>query len=351
MDRHHFGLIKDNFGGGAINTTVIIILAVVALSLVLLFVWGWYMKKLQREAEANRIPTYWIVAKDKMLRLLERALANRSKVELRFVTGSNDGRFINCSLEQYDDSTIILGIDTMEGLSKKWINRDIQGFFSVPAEEKDAPPQFFVFRSTLTDIRQDKRGSIHIAVQMPQRFEWTQKRSFLRLDPPSRLYRNIALWPEKLNDKKHPHPNIRLWGEPAVDASGPPFEEARIVNISGGGVRLLFTSSVIRKGVLPEFNKGTMVFVRLDLVRIDHDDTGEVADESIERYHLHGRVQNTYDDPIDGTREVGLAFVRFATPREKNPDFVEWSQPQTDGIHAVEQWVFHTHMDMHRDRG
>jgi hypothetical protein len=122
----------------------------------------------------------------------------------------------------------------------------------------------FIFETIVSALEQpsDSTSNGTIVLQVPDRIEMVQRRSYFRVNVPSSLKVNVMLWHRRCTDEmpqmcasaeqtesEAQNPNVRR----------PPecYWQGKLVDISAGGLQI-----VVDKGQKPEFKKGQFIGLR-----------------------------------------------------------------------------------------
>lgn len=204
-------------------------------------------------------------------------------------------------------------------VSDAWHNSPIEGFFQI---EQEGTPVFFVFESTIRNIKPDDSGVI-LDIPEPNYLRVEKKRHFPRVRPDASSILMIALWPVSPG-KRLPRKNAEL-GHPAMSwKTGQKDTNIKIENISASGIALGLSGDVPIDTTKGRQIAGVIVY------RQDAQ-----PDKIV--FLFTGEVMNIRKE--EQTTAIGLEFTNWAVQKTGESE-IHWSHSSPwRGVKPVHQWV------------
>jgi hypothetical protein len=348
LDRQFLETFKNSFFDVSLSSEAFLFLIGLLFFLVVASTAGILFNKLFRHRKSP-FPSNWIVDSKRIRKILENALGERSKLELRFsrddLTG---GRFISGTLSEIGSHTISMELSDLVDVSNAWIGRKLETFFKVSSSKKKdtstgkKDANFFTFTSEILEVKKTSKEYVAVTITFPPSLEMKQKRTHLRLDPPSRFIYGLRVWPEQRTSSGKVNSNISTWKEPLLELTPDVNDKIILQNISAGGLRLEIQPDWQKEGT-DIFELGKRFMICLDLF----NPTANNAD----RHYLYTTVRNRFEDFTTRRLEVGLKFLASGFPSISNPDELRWIVTKDDGVEAIDNWVFRRHLELYRNTG
>ncbi|EPR42350.1 type IV pilus assembly PilZ [Desulfovibrio sp. X2] len=354
MDYQFLHQIQSAFFGNNVTPNMMAMLGTVLMAMFLAMVAGWLLNR-WLDRRRGTIPLNWIVGRARIQELIQSAFDQRARFDMLLEHNAARSRFIPCELIEIGAETLAVELSASVRLSQEWLGRRADVFFKV--KTRDMPqPQYFGFTSEIVAIGLSEHGNSLATMEFPEKVEARQKRSHLRIEPPSGLVHGLLLWPEPEASGASAASDMRGWGEPVVtyspphasgDGNGegaPAAHDVRMVNISGGGLRFEIPPAAMESRRPTSFTLGERFVLCLDLY--------DPRDKDIKRSILRAKVRNIYDGKAEHGLEVGLEFLAEGRKDAEAPDIVHWHGLAGDsGVEAIDNWVFRRHLEMHREKG
>ncbi len=330
--------VKGGFQGVGINQETLINAGAVIFAVFVLFFLGKGVNLLLAKIRPRDIPDNWIIGKKRILSLLQLAMDDRSKFELRFLPSSPSRKSTYCSLESIEKDNLALEVSSNIKATRHWISRNAEIYFKISQKDKAI---FYRFEASILGIRNLSNGIIHVLISVPDLVELQQKRAFLRVKPPSEYLMGCAIWqPKSLPNEKQT--NVKTWGMPLLYYTPEKGSNPIVVeNLSAGGIRLGFQREA--RAMLTE----DLVIGAPFLLMVD------IFDPEVQRkrrFWLHAKLKNLYEDFTSRNIELGLQFVRWGRPKNDGSSQLEWVEISSEGIELLASWVMRRHLEMFRSK-
>ncbi|MFW5487601.1 MAG: hypothetical protein ACNI3A_04150 [Desulfovibrio sp.] len=349
MDRQFLETFKNTFFNYSFSSDAALFLLGLLLFLLTAVLAGVLFNKFFRHKE-SRLPTNLIVDRQRIDKILNNALQERAKLELRFAhEDPAGGRFISGAFVEIGKEAVVLELSDLVDVSSSWIGRKIEAFFKVSSpragrkKSKHKGATFFTFTVEILGIKKTSEEYVAVTVAFPHSIEAKQKRTHLRLDPPSSLIYGVNLWKESRTAMGKVNSNISTWEAPLLVMDQDVRDTMTLQNISAGGIRL-----EIQPGWQKEdtdiFELGKRFIVRLDLFN--------PTENNVDRHYLYTVVRNKYEDFTTHKLEVGLKFLATGYPSAEDPDILHWEVAKGEnGVETIDNWVFKRHLELYRNTG
>ncbi len=335
MDDSFLQDIVNNFGGLRFSGAPAILALVVLAGAVLLLALGFYLLGKRAREAATRPPPSWILDSKRIKAILDEALVKRARVDVGFYDPSRRRKAMPCSILKVDMNALSLEPPARLKLGQSWIGRLVSCFFGVPTEE-GKKRAFYNFTAEIKGVKRRKDGSAVVQLAFPDKLVMGQKRQFLRMSPTSNLTPEFFIWPMSRENEDA----LGDYLDRGPAAANPREDvEHRVVNISGGGLRVESRLETKEARELYDFDLGRSYLVGLGLAG---------AGFGVERYGFSAKVINMFDDFKNV--EVGLQFqARYL--RECDVQGRPLSRPLDEADEEIEQWVITQNLRMFREKG
>lgn len=348
MDRQFLETFKNTFFNYSFSSDAVLFLLGLLIFLLTAALAGVLFNKFLRRKE-NRLPTNWVVDPRRINEILNNALEERAKLELRFAHEDPiGGRFISGAFVEIGKQAVVLELSDLVDVSSSWIGRKLEAFFKVSSPRSERKKEhkgatFFTFTAEILGVKKTSKEYVAVTVAFPASMEAKQKRTHLRLDPPSSLIYGVNLWRESRTDQGKVNSNISTWEPPLLIMDQDVRDVMILQNISAGGIRL-----EIQPGWQKEdtdiFDLGNRFIVRLDLFN--------PTENNVDRHYLYTVVRNKFEDFTTHRLEVGLKFLATGYPSVEDPDILHWSVAKDgNGVETIDNWVFKRHLELYRNTG
>ncbi len=341
VDRAFLEQIKTTFLSDHLPHNVIVFLGVLVLVLAVIIIAALVIRAGRRRA-AGREVTRRIDEPLRIERILRQALNRRVRLEIRFRRSEGQAPFISANITDLSAERIELELAGHVVPTTDWRGRQVEAFFRL--ERQGGRPEFHAFEARILDVRQTPAGYAVLGISLPAQIESRQKRMHLRFELPPDLPHGLVAWPE-LNDAEGRLSSVPGgWGPPALSLVSERHHTGRLIDVSGGGLKLELPSPVAGSMALPGLARGSRLIIRLDL---NEPQSGEM-----ERHFLHAVVQHLLEDFASKRRSVGLRFLSYGRRQAETPDRVFWIRIESyRGVESIDNWVFKRHLELYRDKG
>lgn len=322
---------------GELFAYIIIVFALVGA----VFLLAKMLEPLYSKMRLKGLPAYWVVRKKDILNILQYAVAERSKFEMKFLPSEYARPVAVCTLLEIKPSGLTFEVGSGASVTKRWLDRSAEFYFRIKGDNKQHI--YYRLTSTVVGVKKLPNDLNTIITEFPDKLELQQKRSFLRLEPPAQYLLGLAVW----HDKGSPKPaEVNRWGRPHLlhqpDRAANPV---MVEDVSAGGMRLLITRSALKNSNL-SLSIADRLYIVLDLY------DPEVSRKR--RFWLQSRVQHVYEDFETRNAEYGLQFIAWGRPRKEEEDgvvSVDWREIEQDGIELLGSWIMKRHLELYRDKG
>lgn len=341
-DRGFLEGVKGSFRTVGFDWDIINALLLVFGLVAVLYLLGRAFNEIRARLRNRDIPAHWIVKKPEIRRILQQALDQRSKFEMKFLPSDYARPVAVCSLIDFDDASLSFEIGRDVQATKRWMEKTAEFFFSLRGPKKNQI--FYRFTGPIVGIKRLPDNVSSLLIAYPDKIELQQKRAFLRLEPPPQYLLGCALW----LDKGQPMPeNVKKWGRPKLMLQpGKAANPLSVQDISAGGLRLLLTRSAI-KTLGTELGIANNLYLMLDLY------DPEVARKR--RFWLQCRIQHVFEDFESRDVEYGAQFMasgRLSKQDEEGNELsIKWTPVEEDGVELLGGWVMKRHLELYRDKG
>ncbi len=336
--------VKSGFDTLGLDPRMLFYILLVLVAAGVFYLLAWLLDMARRRRRSAQLPAYMIGEKQKISQVLQQAIDERSKFEMRFLPSDYTRPVALCTLLEFDAASLNFDLDPGVQLSKQWKERLTEFYFRIKGNKKQHI--YYRFASHIKDVQRVSQSRNTLRVAFPDSLELQQKRAHLRLEPPNQYLLGIAVWREP----SEPLPaDVRQWGRPHLRFK-PGIAESSVAleDLSAGGVRMLVTREALKKSKL-DVSVGQRLYLMLDLY--------DPEASRKRRFLLLCRVQHVYEDFETRNVEWGLQFVsngRLKMEQNQNEDAcpeVEWKPVDQEGVEALGSWVMKRHLELYRDKG
>jgi len=281
------------------------------------------------------VPAHWIVSPTAIRDLLNKAIEQRSKFEMKFLPVEPGRPHTYCFLDSIEATSLVFELPAHVQPSKRWIDRPVDFIFKL----SDDKLSFFRFPAAIVGARRSESRLPTLQVVFPEKLEMQQNRGVMRIEPPLEYLRSCQLW-QRAEIIAQP----REWGSPALAYDAPEGESTcknglGVENVSAGGIRLQLRRYKEAAGFeVPNIASHLYLFL-------------ELLDPDLGQAQLHWlecRVQNIYEDETSKELELGLQFLRTGQPATSGGETLEWTNIGKDGVEPLANWVIKRHLELYR---
>ena len=346
MDRG-FADVQRTFAGHGTTPELLANLLTLAFLLGAAIVLGCLFSRWIAKRRVDPFASTWITGRENIQGLLDLALGQRVRFDLLLINKKGRRRFIACALVSCGPDGATLELSEVVHLPQECLGQTVDIFFRLTTEEPELPA-FLSFKAEITGLATSDHDSTLFTVDLPDRMELRQKRSRLRISPPFKLVKRLALWPEHLDEEGALSVNPKDWGKPLLYLDPKNLRAVRILDISGGGMRIECQQAAASSANLdlsrPERLLGGNFFIDLRL----HDP----RTSSLLHLLLHAKVKSATVNNAKQLLVMGLSFTAEAGNNPDLPGMVVWRHLQGDAsVEGIDNWVFKRHLDLHREKG
>ena len=269
--------------------------------------------------------------------ILEQAMVLRSRIDMSFHPITTSRQTISCTLFELADTGVTLEMPLGVNPSEGWMGKRMVCYFRIPRENK--PPYFYTFTSSVAGVW--KKGDIsYVVLSIPAKVELGQKRRHLRLEVPPRDIKDFRVWPAAEDGTFHFEADPERWPEPLAVYTREKGDGLRVLDLSGGGIKLAFDPEVY-DGLDDFVARHPILFMRLELE--------DAAEMSFTPYYLAARLRTKVQDPDRKVTMLGYEFVECCP--EQGMETIDWVKVDAEhGIDELVTWVFKRHLELYRER-
>lgn len=340
LDRGYLETVRDGFRGVGASPEVLWYIIYVLAGAVAILAVGYVVNLTRQKFRWRQMPEGWIIGKKNVVEVLDKALLERSKFEMRFLPAHKARKSTFCTLENITNDTLTLELPSGLNVTSKWIEREVEFYFKVTVKHQMI---FYRFYSEIAGAKR-KPGDVSVVmVSIPKVLELQQKRAFLRVEPPTQYVLGCALWREMSAQTAKSTVNVKKWGKPnLVYIPGQSLNPLVIENLSAGGIRITIKREAQKAGYT-ELIVGQRFFLLLELYDPDLQEK--------KRFWALARLQNYFVDFSTKNVDMGMQFMLWGRPRQEEPHMVEWLQVSDEGIEPLAGWIMKRHLELYRDKG
>jgi len=271
-----------------------------------------------------------------ILNILDQATEHRSRLDVSFHPITTSRQTITCAVLEVQPEGILLELPVGVNPSANWIDRIMACFFRIP--RPDGHPYFYKFISPVHEVKEIS-GVHYLVLKVPDKIELGQKRKHLRLEIPPMDILDFRIWPASEDSTFHYENDPEKWPEPLAVFSRESGNHLRIMDISGGGIRMMFDPK--EYGSLDEFvAEHPILFMRLELAA--------ALTRSQVMYFVAARLRTKMKDFDTGVLMLGYEFVECSEPKDETFDWIK-IKPE-EGIDELVTWIFKRHLELYRER-
>ncbi len=279
-----------------------------------------------------------------ILAILRTALDQRRTFDAHLhVNDDKHHPYLRCSVVNVNKNGLLVELNGIKHLSDTWLNRKFNIFFRVTQHNTFI---YYTFRSSILEIKSPQKDVCQVLFTIPTIMENRQKRSCLRLPPPSDLVLGSAIWHEGHVPKPENMTDISLWPEPSLFLIHGKLEQYSLLDLSASGVRVFFSNQI-----MAEYNLNFVINNNLILMLDLFDpETGKRL-----RCWINCRIQNVWKENQSKAISLGLKFKSWARPKETlAPDdpesSIEWLKLSSNNeLEQIGNWIMRRHLEIYRD--
>lgn len=293
-------------------------------------------KRLGGDASLKRESGSTVLLKE-ISSILEQAMLLRSRIDMSFHPITTSRQTISCTLYELEGSGMTLEMPLGVTPSEGWLGKRMVCYFRIPREGK--APYFYTFVSSVTGVW--RKGDIHyLVLDIPSKVELGQKRKHLRLEVPPKDIKDFRIWPATEDGSFHFEADPGNWPEPLAVYTRDGSDELRVLDLSGGGIKLSFNQAHYA-GLEDFVARHPVLFMRLELEPVDNMD--------FPPYLVAARLRTKVQDHDHGILMLGYEFVECCAANAA--ETIDWVKIEPEkGIDELVTWVFKRHLELYRER-
>jgi len=266
--------------------------------------------------------------------LLDLALAQRAKIHLVFDNEVTSIHNLSCSLLAVNSRYLKLELTSLKEAGKRWIGEALTCYFKIVEKKPKTREIFHTFRSSIQDTSQSENETVLIEIKTPEFVGQDQRRKSLRIAPDMDNFVTLALWPYNSSGGFDPC-------SPKLVLSDFRNHQARLVNMSAGGMKLVVKSAKLKE-FDPGFQKGNRLIMFLKI----NSAAGAAADEC----WLIAKASSSYEDFVTKDVNIGLEFIGQGKI-DPETQKVAWKKVVDNVIEDIATWTHQWHLDLYREKG
>lgn len=265
--------------------------------------------------------------------LLQLAEAQRSRFYLSFAGKGHDVQELDCALSRYDGRIIELDTTSVQAPGHDWRDRPVTVYFRVARKTPRVEDVFYTFSTTLVDTATPRRGQVRLTLRVPARVDVGQRRKSIRVEPNLENITGLHLWTYDARG------GFRL-DNPVLTRQDFDAREAALLNLSAGGMRVLFRRELLKKrGVVLE--KGGRLIAHLSM----RDAKSPVP----EALWIIAKIIHVFEDRVTKDRTAGLEFVAHGRVDPETRK-VAWSRVDDNVIAELANLTYLWHLEKYREK-
>ena len=251
--------------------------------------------------------------------------------------------YLRCTLLNINKTTLLFELNGIKQLSDIWKDRRFNIFFRITQFNSFI---YYTFSSNIISIKHPYKDICHVEFSMPTVLENRQKRSCLRMPPPSDLILGSAIWYGNHMPNPQDMLDISLWREPSFFLIIGKIEHYGLLDLSASGVRIFFSHQMM-SGIKTVFQVNNNMILMLDLL---DPDTGKRL-----RCWINCRIQNIWKENKSKAVSLGLKFMSWARPKEnlspeESDSSIEWLKlSRNNELEHIGNWIMRRHLEMYRE--
>lgn len=334
VDRHFLDTVINSFETTGFSARGAGILLWVLAALAALGFAAWLLTRLRRLRPEE--PFNWVVQPASIRRILERAMENRSVMELSFA--ENDQRRIttSCALLSLEAGGMVLEPPAKTGFSERFEDREMRVFFGAPSEKSPSLKVYYTGSCLLERVERIGPDMAHLHVGLPERLAVSQKREHLRIAPPLKLLGRLLMWPDTINGRNAFE--AMILGEAYEE---PVWPKLSLINLSAGGMAVEGHYQTRRMLSEESPGPGSEVYLYLELTQ---PGTGKP-----EPYFLLARVRHRL--VVGVSVRLGIEFVQQVFADPVDGETLHRSSLGAEGVPMLDDWVVARHLELFREHG
>lgn len=334
------GQFKDSFASTGMSPELLTVLIwVLAIAGSILF--GGILIKFLRARLRPRKPVERLDDPRKIVDLLGRCLAERSRFELSFREKVVKSKGIFCALVSVDTKEILLELPDYVTPRQAWIGRPVEAYFSIPS--RAGTKTYYTFESSIAIIDREESERVFLHIPLPETIDLGQRRMHFRLVPDTSTISEVGIWLAPHRSRTRDHAGPATWGPPMAHhhllTQGGVASSLTILDISAGGCRISIKDNPRINSYLDNNSSpDVLLFFRL----LDRE-SGNLE------VHLLGRIRVVVCDPLKNSRSLGIEFTLIG--RLGSGHHITWTPlTQEEGHPQIGNWVFKQHLALFRQQ-
>lgn len=285
------------------------------------------------------VPQDWVLDPREIREVMLLALDQRAKFEVQFKALQGGRRpALRCSGVRLEGLFLTLEVSGLQSLSSRWAGKEAECFFQVMGEDR---VMYHAFATRVKDVytQQDR---CYLRLNIPDRLESRQKRSYLRIVPPEEYLLGSAAWRGLDLPDDDIRDDLQVWPKPSMVFLPNVSAQFAVTDVSAGGVRIHIPRAQL-VGENRNINISDRLIFMLDLW--DPDKAQRM------RFWMLCRVQTPVLDFETRGMDVGLQFLAWAKPRDGvESGQLEWLRLSNSGeIEPLGNWIMRRHLELFRE--
>ncbi|GFK95157.1 hypothetical protein NNJEOMEG_03015 [Fundidesulfovibrio magnetotacticus] len=289
-------------------------------------------------------PITWITGYGQIMDLLDAAVAQRSKVRVSFHRDLGAARSSDGTLLEAGKDGLVLEMSSIRAINPAWVGRTLELSFRLRMPDNPKLLSTFSFIAEITGYEQLPDEVLLLKLSRPLRLELNQNRMHLRVEPPDKYVRTFRLWAEDHMPRRADLHDPDHWGEPTYSWTYGEENEVKLVNISGGGVRVEIAPAALRT-VDNKITVNQHYYAQLTVAAPDFS--------GFATHYVTLRVLKCFDDCDSRSKlSLGMAFATVGVPNDPPLTGLRWRSVNRDfGVREIDDWAYELHLELYRNKG
>lgn len=266
-------------------------------------------------------------------RLMEEAIAQRSRCYLTLPEAVTGLKEVDCSILESSTRGLLLESSGKAAAGPHWVGLPVTGYFQVVLRDNGLEETFYTFDSNIRAAASGPAGQARLRLHEPVSLVFGQRRKSLRVEPELEHLQKAFLW------RYDKHTGFAL-ESPALKGSDFQAGQARLADISAGGLRLALRATLIKERGL-DMARGQRLVIHLQF--------NEPRVAGTHEFWMVARVSHVARDRISQDAMVGMEFLASGDLDPKAGK-IRWLPVQEHVITGLADIFFHWHLDKHREK-
>lgn len=272
-------------------------------------------------------------ARQQIAEVFDTALSQRSKFHLEFDKSVTSLTNLGGSLLDFNAQALRLELTGLRAVPESWAGASLTCYFRITDRANRSAHVFYSFDTSIRKIEQKSEGVAVLTLACPAVLSRSQRRQSMRVNTDLRHFAVLSFWVYGQNGFDMDSPFLTL--EPLAR------KQARVDNLSAGGMRLVLTGAFVRASKA-QVDKGTRFIVQMHIRNLENGQE--------DPYWLIARISNSVRDFVSKDVVLGLEFIAEGRldPETRK---VGWKKVQGNVIPGIGKWTYKWNLDVYREKG